>query len=188
MSTPGELVKQSKLLEDVAQDNLVKARYDLVLATKQAYYLYSNNIRALQISESSLNNRQKQLDLANAQLKVGLGLPSDVALAETNVAQGVTALSVARENATAARMNLALVMGIDPRTPLIVTQDNEPTLADKGLNALVDQALKQRPDMKMAEDNLISSRHGVRAARTNNAPVLSGSVTIGSSGPELPSG
>jgi len=183
-----ELVSQSRLLEDVAQDSLVKARYDLVLATKQAYYMYANNIRALQISESSLNNRQKQLDLANAELKVGLGLPSDVALAETSVAQGVTALSVARENASAARIALALIMGIDPRTPIDVTQDDEPAVADKDMNAMVNRALKLRPDMKLAEDNFISTQHGVKAARTTNAPVLSGNVTIGSSGANFPLG
>ena len=181
-----ELVRQSKLLEDVAQDSLVKARYDLVLATKQAYYLYANNIRALQISESSLNNRQKQLALANAQLKVGLGLPSDVALAETSVAQGVTALSLARENASMARIDLALVMGIDPRTPIDVTQDDEPIVADHDMNALVDKAIKQRPDIKAAGDNLTSTEHGVKAARTTNAPVLSGSITLGTSGNGLP--
>lgn len=181
-----ELVRQSQLLESVAQDNLLKSRFDLVFETKQAYYQYANAVRELSISESSLGNRQKQLDLAQAQLKSGLGLPSDVARAETSKAQGVTALSVARENASNARINLALVMGIDPRTPISITQDGEPAVADTDLGALVNRAIKQRPDMKLAEDALLSTQHGVKAARLNNAPVFSGNIGAGSSGSSFP--
>jgi outer membrane protein TolC len=77
-------------------------------------------------------------------------------------------------------------MGIDPRTPIDVTQNDEPTVADNDMNALVDRALKQRPDVKMAEDNLLSAEHGVKAARTTNAPVLSGNLALGTSGPTIP--
>ena len=181
-----ETVAQSNLLIAVAQDALLKARYDLVLETKQAYYSYANSLRALDIADSSLANRQKQLDLANAQLKSGLGLPSDVARAETSVAQGVTALIAARAAASLARINLALVMGIDPRTPLDVTQQDEPTVTATDITELVVAALKQRPDIRLADDTIQSMRHGVKAAKTTNAPVLSASVGLGTSGLSTP--
>ncbi len=177
-----EVVAQTRFLEVAAQDSLLKAREDLALSTRQAYYSYANAVRVQQISEASLANRQKQLDLAQAQLKTGVGLPSDVARAETSVSQGVTSLTASRAEASLARINLALIIGIDPRTPINITQENAPTASSDSLPDLVAAALKSRLDVKLASDTLKSAQHGIRAARTNNSPVVSASLGLGSTG------
>jgi outer membrane protein TolC len=106
--------------------------------------------------------------------------------AQTALAQGVTALTVARANESQARINLALVMGIDPRTPLDVTMDDEPAVSSSDQNSMVALALKQRPDIREAADNVESTRHGVNAARTTNAPVVTGSLGLSSTGTSIP--
>jgi outer membrane protein len=182
------LVNQSTSLEKSAQDNLLRTRFDLVFQTTQAFYQYSVALKNEKIANDSLNSRQKQLALARARLKSGFGLPSDVARAETSSAQGVNALISARNVSEASRINLALIMGIDPRTPISIDMANAQPIAATDINRLVTDALRQRPEILIAEDNIKSAKYGVNAARSTNAPTVSANVEVSSRGNTFPPG
>jgi outer membrane protein len=181
-----DLVRQSEAFTRAAQQNLTRTQNDLVLQVKQAFYTYQQNTRLVGVNEANLQNRQSQLALAQARLNSGLGLPSDVATAQTAVAEAVTALVQARANADIARVTLAALLGIDPRTPLLPAETGEtpPTAAD--VNALVTVALQNRPEVRQAQEIIAANELGVRAARNTNAPVIFGSVGLNSRGSALP--
>jgi outer membrane protein TolC len=116
--------------------------------------------------------------LAQARLNVGLGLPSDVVSAQTNLAQSVIGLEEARTNASTARIALALSIGVDARTPIQVGDGDEASIASNDVNALVATAETQRPDILAAVANVQSNQFNVKAAKTNNAPIVSGTIGV----------
>jgi outer membrane protein TolC len=137
------------------------------------------------VSEQEVGNRQSQLDLARSRYNVGLGVPIDVVNAETAKAEAVINLSQARANAEQARINLAILMGIDPRTPLVPAAAIEPPVATNDVNALTRIALTQRPEVVQARYSLRSAQYGVSAARTTNVPAITGGTSIISGGDEF---
>ena len=177
-----DLVRQASALTRAAEQNLTRVQSDLVAQVKQAYYQVLQNDRLVTVNQENLNNRQSQLDLAKARLNSGLGLPSDVATAQTTYSASVITLSTAQNGAAIARVNLAVLMGIDARTPIATVEGGEPPFPSDDVNALVDQALRQRPDVLQAQANVDANRHGVAAARTTNTPVVAGTLGFSSRG------
>jgi outer membrane protein len=177
-----ELVRQADAFTRAAEQNLTRVQSDLVSQVKQAYYLVVQDDALVVVNQENLQNRGSQLALAKARLNSGLGLPSDVATAETAYSAGIITLTVAQNNAALARVNLAVLMGIDPRTPFLTVVGGEPAFPSDDVNALVNQALKQRPDVLQSQAIVDADRHAVSAARTSNAPVVSGTLGLTSRG------
>src|SRR5579872_2188872 len=112
-----DLVRQARALERASLHNLTATQANVLQQTKQAFYLYVQALQLVSVNQQNVANRQSQLALANARFRVGLGLPSDVANAQTAVSEAVQSLVVAQNGAAAAQVTLAGLMGIDPRTP-----------------------------------------------------------------------
>lgn len=167
-----DLVAQAVASERSANANLSKVQSDLVLQVKLAFYTYAQNLRLVSVNEGNYKNQENHLALAEARLKAGVGLPSDVVRAQTAVADAVFSLNLAQNIASVSRVNLAQLMGIDPRTPVQIKEASECSMPEESVESLVNQALKQRPDMLQARENVLSARQGVNAAKTSNAPSL----------------
>jgi outer membrane protein len=183
-----DLVRQGVALERAAAANLTRVQSDLVLQVKQAFYTTVQDQRLVGVNESNVRNQQAHLALARARLGSGLGLPSDVVRAETAVADAILNLNVARNNASVSRVNLALLLGVDPRTPLQPSETGEPAVSTNDVNALVQTALTQRPDIRQFAENLRSTEYGVSAAKTTNAPAVVGSIGASTRGANFPPG
>lgn len=168
-----DVVHQSGALAGVSQLNYTKAVSDLVYQVKQGFYTYVQNEHLVTVNQANVTNTTYQLALAKARLNVGVGQPADLVQAETNLANAQQALVQARATASASRATLALLMGLDPRTPIVAGEDREPIAQEDDMNALTDQALKQRPEILAAATALDAARFGYRAALTQDAPVLS---------------
>ena len=180
-----DLVRQSSALERAAEQNLTRVQFDTILAVKQAYYLYVQNLRLVQVNEQEVANRQAQLDLAQSRYNVGLGLPIDVVNAQTAKAEAILGLSVARDNAQQARITLDELMGIDPRTPITPAAEAEPPLPSDDVNGLTARALTVRPEVLQAQATLRAYQYGVSAAKTTNAPVISGDIGVAARGDQF---
>jgi outer membrane protein TolC len=83
-------------------------------------------------------------------------------------------------------VQLALLMGIDPRTPLQVTAASEPASAIESVEALVEQGMARRPEVRQAEASLDAAQAGLRAARTTNAPTVTGTASFSARGANAP--
>lgn len=174
-----DLVRQASARELAAAARLTRVESDLVLQVKQAFYSLLQGQRLAEVNEANVRNQRNHLASARARLDEGMGLPADVVRAETAIANAVFNLNLARNSASIARVNLAELMGIDPRTPIqpadsreapVRSEASESADADDELDNLVVQALGMRPEMRQAHWDVEASRLGVNAAQTDNAP------------------
>ncbi len=173
-----DVVAQAHALELASGANLTRVQSDTVLQVKQAFYSYAQSQRLVAVNEANLRNAQSQLALAQARLNVGLGLPSDVVRAQTAVANAVFNLTAARNTSSVARVSLAEIMGIDPRTPVETADTSEPAPPADDANALIAEGLKRRPEMAQANLNVAAARYGVSAAKTVNAPAITANAGL----------
>lgn len=169
-------VNQAEQLTEVAAANLTTAQADLVLQTKRAFYLLVQNQRLVGVQESNLTNQQAHLAEAKGRFGTGLGLPADVTRAETAVSQAISTLTQARNDAQLARVALALLMGIDPRTPLSVSDSGESAIEVPEVEGLFNMALERRPELAAGLAAIRAGEFGVRAAETTSAPSLGASL------------
>lgn len=183
-----DLVRQSTSEERAASANLTRVQSDVVLQVKQAFYAYMQNVRLVGVNEANVRNQQDHLALAEARLRSGLGLPSDVVRAQTAVADAVLNLNQAQNNASVARVNLALLMGIDPRTPIQPAGSGEPVTAAEDVNALVQTALAQRPELLQSQATLQAADYAVRAAKTTSTPSVTANLGLATRGASFPPG
>lgn len=181
-----DLVRQARAQQASACAGLTVTQSDLVLQVKQSYYTYAQDLRLITVQEDALRNQRVHLDLAKARVNAGLGLPSDVVRAETAVADAVLNLSLAQNAAAVARVSLAEFMGIDPRTPVQVSDAGEADIASNDVNALVDQGLRLRPEICQAQANIAAAQSGLGAARTNNAPAVTAGANYANRGASFP--
>ncbi len=181
-----DLASQASAQRASSDAALNKVESDTVFQVKQAFYGYLQSMRLVTVNEANVQNLQGHLALTRARLNAGVGLPSDVVRAQTAVADAIFALMSARNNASIARVNLDTLMGIDPRTPIQIADSTEPAIAEYNLDALVNRALKSRPEMVQATANLDASRHGVGVAQTGSMPSLVASAGWNQHGDTLP--
>ena len=179
------LVRQNATFETAASANISRVQHDTVFQVKQTFYQYVLDYRLVQVDEQEVANRQSQLDLATARYNTGVGLLSDLVTAQTAKAEAITNLALARQTSELTRINLALLMGIDARTPFVPADTGEPAPASTEVNALTERALRQRPEILQAQATLHAYQYGVRAARTSNAPVITGNLEIAAAGDQF---
>ena len=182
------LVRQAQQNERAVEAGLDKTRSDTVLQVKQAFYTYSQNIRLVAVNEDTLRNQQLHLALAQARFNTGLGLPSDVVRAQTAVSSAILNLNIARNNASVSRVSLTTLMGIDPRTPIVIDDKGEPDFPSNDVNGLVDIALRKRPEIIQAQANLRALDASLSAARSSNLPSIGGNFALSSRGGNFPPG
>lgn len=180
------LTRQARALEHAANANVRRVSSDVALEVKQAFYTYQQNERLVAVNESDVKNRHAQLDLAQARLKSGLGLPLDVVRAQTAVSEAVLNLTLARANATSARISLALAMGLDARADIKVAEAQSSSSSEADLADLVAEALTQRPEIQQAEENVRAAEFGKGAARYASGPSVYATVGTSSRGRDFP--
>ncbi len=177
-----DLLREASASERAANQNLTRVQADTVLQVKQAFYTLAQNERLVAVNESNVRNQQDHLALAQARLNAGMGLPSDVVRAQTAVSDAIFNLNVARNNAAISRVDLATAMGVDPRTPIQVSDQDEPITSVTDVGQLVQSAQLKRPEVLQAQAGLLSARFAESAARNSNAPSLAATLALSSRG------
>jgi outer membrane protein len=180
------LVQLNRALVNAAESNLTKAQEDVAQAVKISYYALASAESLVRVNEQNIANRQRQLDLANARFKNGLGQPSDVVVAETSKSQAVVALNAARDQAEQARITLLLNMGLNPLTPISTVSAEERPLPQTEPQALISQAIQCRPEVRAAKFALVAARSGLSAAKALNQPTIYAAGILGSNGNQYP--
>ncbi len=170
------LVRQAEFLETAAGANLTRVQADLVLAVKAAFYGYVQGSRMVEVAEKNLANQRQHLQQAQGRFRLGIGLPAEVTRSETAVSQAIFNLTQARNDAGNAQVNLALLMGIDPRTPLQAAEGDEPApLGDSG-EVFFNQALDNRPELAAGQAAVMAGQAALDAAHSVNSPAVTAAL------------
>ncbi len=175
-------VREARATAKAAAYNLSAVQANLVFQIKQQFYTVVENQQLVTVFESEVKSTQAQLDLTVAQLSAGLGVPSDVVNASANLANATSSLVQARQTYILSRVDLAALIGLDPRTPLVLADSSEPAGDSTDLNALVDSGLRNRPEILQAQETLRAAGYSVSIARKLLLPSVNLTASVGTPG------
>ena len=176
------VIRQSRALTDVALANLGRTQLGVVNNVETAFYNAVNAKRLVDVAEQNLANRQRQLDLANARLRNGIGVPVDVVSAESSKSQAVLTLQTAQDTELQARYVLLQSIGVDPMTPISVAAGDEAPFPRTDPRALVTRGLERRPEVRAAFSAVSASEYGLSAAKALNLPSIYFTAAAGTVG------
>jgi outer membrane protein TolC len=175
-------VREARANAKAAAYNLTAVQANLVFQIKQQFYTVAEDQQLVGVFESEVKSTKAQLDLTVAQLSVGLGVPSDVVNASANLANATSSLVQARQTYILARVDLAALIGLDPRTPLVLADSTEPANDSTDLTALVDSGLRNRPEILQSQETLRAAGFSVSIARKQLLPSINLTASVSSPG------
>ena len=155
---------------------------NVVLAVEQAYFQYLGTKALLAAQQTTLKEAQTNLDAANQRHQVGLATIADVLQAKTALSQAQLALESTQGQLQTARGALALSMGLPANIPYDIGLPSDTTLplgiADS-VDALIERAVRERPDLAAARAQVRAAQARVSVARSQALPALTVGGTDG---------
>jgi outer membrane protein len=173
----------------VSRNNLLAANFvfndthrKVIFQVMAAYYHVLDTKGQEDAAEATLKNAQTDQEAAEARLQLGLATLPDVLEARSAAAQADYDLQAAIGASEIAHGDLATALGISPVNPLQVESIqslNIPQDLNATVEASIDKALAQRPDLMQRVAELRAAQAEVKEAKTAYLPTLSLSGTAG---------
>ncbi|MFN4178924.1 MAG: TolC family protein [Armatimonadota bacterium] len=171
------LVKQADAGTKASAFALERQKQKVALDAIVAYFNVLKARGFVKVMEDRLKALQLQRDDIAKMLEWGVATKIDLLRAETGVATAREELTKARNGEAVALAALANAMGLPPETPLHVP--TSASIADSALPDLpvdlrsaIDEALRQRPELKILEAQLVAAREGIRIAKSEQRPQI----------------
>jgi outer membrane protein len=154
----------------------------VIFQVMAAYYHVLDTKGQEDVAEANLKNAQTDQEAAEARLQLGLATLPDVLEARSAAAQADYDLQAAIGASEIAHGDLATALGISPVNPLQVESIQSLTIPQDltvTVEASIDKALAQRPDLMQRVAELRAAHAEVKEAKTAYLPTLSIHGTAG---------
>lgn len=173
-----DLAKQEKF---AAGADVIQVNQALAFRVASAYYLLVTAQERLQAAQDTLRTAQTTQDAAEDKLKNGLATLPDVLNARAQTSQAVFDEESADGDEKIARVKLTEVVGADPSPNIVIDTQRSVPLPDRltmSIDALIDRAMKNRPELMGQTLRIRAAEARIRAAQAEYKPqiALSGSV------------
>ncbi len=174
------LVASSALQEKAQNANAVATQYDIQLATDQAFYNALEAQQTLKVAQQNVATRQTLQSQVNQMTANKLKSTLDLSFADVNLSQAKLLALDAQNNADAAMSTLDAVLGLDHQVDYdLVDEGGEAQPPPSDLNQLIEQSLKQRPDLQAIVYSQQAAVKFSHAQRDQLLPSISASGTAG---------
>jgi outer membrane protein len=173
-----DAAKQEKL---TAGADVIQVNQALAFRVASAYYQLVTAQERLQATQDTLRTAQTTQDAAENRLNNGLATLPDVLQARAETAQATFDEESADGDEKIARVTLTETVGADPSPNIVIDSQRSAPLPERltmSIDALIDRAMKDRPDLMAQTLQIRSAEARIRAAKAEYKPqiVLSGSV------------
>jgi outer membrane protein len=162
-------------------------RLGVALTVRTFYFAARANKALVQVAHETLANQQRHL--AQVQGFVKVGTQPEIALAQqrTAVANAQVQVINAENSYEVAKAQLNQAIGLERDTNYDVQDESTPPIEgeDEGIDPLLTEALKQRPDYMSLEKQIQAQELAILAAKTAYGPNLAASTTFTDGGSQL---
>jgi outer membrane protein len=174
-------VDSAKYEEFAAGADIVQVNQALAFHVATAYYHLVTAQERLQATQETLQTAQTTQDAAENRLKNGLATLPDVLNARAETAQATFDEESADGDEKIARVALTEAVGADPSPDVMIDSQRSAPLPEKltmSIDALIDRAMKNRPELMAQVLEIRSAEAHIRAAKAEYKPqiVLSGAA------------
>jgi outer membrane protein len=167
----GRRIKEAKLSVQDAGDNGQRTRQEVIFNVVKAYtneLLAEENAR---VAAASLKSSQSDLHRSEARQEQGQAVPSDLLIAQVQLAQAQEDLLQAQNAVDLAHAALNVAIGLPEDAATTIESGLKPANYAAGVLAERQQlALKERPDLHEASQGVEHANNGSRMARAEFLP------------------
>lgn len=173
-------VRGQGALHEASQQQLRDVQRLLAAEIATAYYALRGAEERLGVAEGNAENQRRTLQYTRDLLEAGRGTEFDTERAQALLSSTLAGVPQFRSSAAAARHRIAVLLGRSPASlgDALVAAGAPPALPDT-LPALVEGAVRSRPDVLAAERRLVAETAFVGAARAEYLPRISIGGTAG---------
>jgi TolC family type I secretion outer membrane protein len=177
----GGTVDSAKQEKFAAGADFIQVNQALAFRVSSAYYELVTAEERLQAAQETLRTAQTTQDAAEKRLDNGLATYPDVLNTRAQTSQAVFDEESADGDEKIARVKLTEEVGADPSPNIVIDGQRSAPLPERltmSIEALIDRAMKDRPELMAQALRIRSAAARIRAARAEYKPEieLSGSV------------
>ena len=169
-SVLSELSNQTAFL--VAQRNYEITRSNQVQVVEEAYYNILKLQRLVALAQENINRSQKQLGNVRAKYSLGMVAQIDVISAEYELSKAQSDRLNVENNLQIAKMKFNQLLGKDLNNPVELASELVFNPSNIDLKESVDYALKNRLEIKKAEDEVILKTKEVQVNTNDYTPII----------------
>jgi outer membrane protein len=165
--------RYAKIGVDLSKESFETAKRDLVLQVRVGYFNILRAERFLVVAQQQVKQFEAQLEVTKAFFEVGIVPKNDVLQAEVSLANAKQALVRAENDLATAKASFNILLRREIDVPLevvdILAYKPFPLRFEESLQ----EALRQRPEIKTAQLNIDQAKENVKIARSGFFPTIS---------------
>jgi outer membrane protein TolC len=146
---------------------------DIVLQVREGYYAILRAEKFQDVAEQAVKNFEAQLEVSKAFFDVGLIPKNDLLQSEVRLANGRQALVTAESNLALTKSSFNILLRRDVNTPFQIVDILEYKPSSYRFEESLEEALRQRPEIKGAELLVSQAKEAVKIARSEYFPTIS---------------
>ena len=173
-------------LVSAAAESGKSTRQDVAFAAKIAYFGVLRAQRIVDVRRETFSQRESLLSQAQDFYQAGVRARIDVARTEANLYQARAEMTAARNDLQVSRITLLNRMGIDGPTDFRLDDTLAVVTVPGDLDSWIAEAEADRPELRAIRERERAAEFGLRAARANYFPVLTGAGGYGYAAEDLP--
>jgi len=165
--------RSAKIGVDLSKESVETVRRDIVLQVRVGYFIILRTEKFLTVAEQQVKQFEAQLEVTKAFFDVGIVPKNDVLQAEVRLANARQGYVKAENDLATAKASFNILLRREISTPLEVVDILEYKAFPMGFEASIEEALRQRPEVKAAQLNIDQAKENVKAARSGFLPTIS---------------
>lgn len=174
-----ESVKSSHLHAQAQEEDVVTSRADVLLQADEAYFGVLRAQAILQVAQETVQNRQLVADQVGAMARSQLKSDLDLSFANVDLAQAKLLLLQAQNDLQVSFAQLAAALGYGDARTFHLSEEPLPAAPPEVADALIQQALQNRPEAVSLRLNVSAADSYAKAERDLSFPTISALGTAG---------
>ena len=165
--------RSAKLGVDLSKENVEIVKRDLVLQVRVGYFNILKADKFLDVAKQVVKQFEAQLEVSKAFFEVGIVPKNDVLQAEVRLANARQALVRVENDLAVAKSSFNILLRREVNTPLEVVDILAYKPFPMGFEASLEEALRQRPEVKTAQLVIDQAKENVKIAKSGYFPTIS---------------
>jgi outer membrane protein TolC len=161
-----------KMGVELSKTDVETFKRDIVLQVREGYYNIIRADKFRDVAEQAVKNFEAQLEVAKAFFEVGLIPKNDLLQSEVRLANGRQALVTTETNVALAKSSFNILLRRDVNTPFQVVDILEYKPSPYRFEESLEEALRQRPEIKGAELIVSQAKEAIKIARSEYFPTI----------------
>ena len=166
------LVRSSRLRAEAADENVARIRTGILLEVQVAYYAALGSEAVRKAAQAALESRRLSLRQVTALSQSALKSTLDVSFAQVLVSEAELAVYQAESDVAESRARLAAALGLQRSQPFSLMDEPLPAALNPEMQALVDEALRDRPDLQLSRRNNEAAEEYAKAEGRLSYPTI----------------